>query len=135
MDLVRALAIGALAIGALAGAGACSKEQPKKALPATPVRVATASRIDAPVDIMASGVVEPMQTVAVTTQVSGTLLDVAVQGRRRRREGTGPVPHRSATAAGGASIRFARPSRATKPRPKPDRRTTSDTGSSPTWAT
>ena len=67
----------ALAIGALAAAGACSKEQPKKAQPSTPVRVATATRIDAPVNIMASGVVEPMQTVAVTTQVSGTLLDVA----------------------------------------------------------
>jgi len=67
----------ALAIGVLAAASGCSKEQPKKAQPSTPVRVATATRIDAPVNIMASGVVEPMQTVAVTTQVSGTLLDVA----------------------------------------------------------
>ena len=35
-----------------------------------------AKRIDAPVTVSASGVVEPMQTVAVTPQVSGTLLDV-----------------------------------------------------------
>ncbi len=55
---------------------ACSGEQPKKAPPATPVRIATAVTIDAPVNVIASGVVEPMQTVAVTTQVSGNLLDV-----------------------------------------------------------
>ncbi len=40
------------------------------------MRVAPARRIDAPVTVVASGVVEPMQTVAVTAQVSGTLLDV-----------------------------------------------------------
>ena len=40
------------------------------------MRVASAAKIDAPVNIMASGVVEPMQSVAVTTQVSGTLMDV-----------------------------------------------------------
>lgn len=63
-------------VGSVA-ASACGKEAPKKAPPATPVQVATATKIDAPVNIMASGVVEPMQSVAVTTQVSGTLLDVA----------------------------------------------------------
>src|SRR4051794_2798776 len=57
---------------------ACSKDdKARKGPPATPVRVASAVRIDAPVNILASGVVEPMQSVAVTTQVSGTLLDVA----------------------------------------------------------
>ena len=60
----------------VAAVSACSKEQPKKGPPSTPVRVATAARIDAPVNIMASGVVEPLQSVAVTAQVTGTLLDV-----------------------------------------------------------
>src|SRR5262249_22984299 len=71
MNRVRAPLLAALMI-----AGACGKEQPKKGQPATPVRVATATKIDAPVTITASGVVEPMQTVAVTAQVTGTLLDV-----------------------------------------------------------
>ena len=69
----RCLAAALVAVAA----AACSKDQPKKGQPATPVRVAAAARIDAPVNIMASGVVEPMQSVAVTTQVSGTLMDVA----------------------------------------------------------
>lgn len=56
---------------------ACKAEQPKRGPQATPVRVAVVTRIDAPVTILASGVVEPLQTVAVTSQVSGTLLDVA----------------------------------------------------------
>jgi membrane fusion protein, multidrug efflux system len=55
---------------------ACSKAQPKRASAAAPVRVSTVSRIDAPVTVAASGVVEPMQTVSVTTQVAGSLLDV-----------------------------------------------------------
>jgi multidrug efflux system membrane fusion protein len=65
----------AVALVALA-VSACSKDQPKKGQAATPVRVASAVKIDAPVNIMASGVVEPMQSVAVTAQVSGTLMDV-----------------------------------------------------------
>jgi membrane fusion protein, multidrug efflux system len=56
--------------------GACHSDQKPRQTPATPVRVAAASRIDAPVTIAVSGVVEPMQTVAVTTQVTGTLQDV-----------------------------------------------------------
>ena len=40
------------------------------------MRVTPVKRIDAPVTVSASGVVEPMQTVAVTAQVSGTLLEV-----------------------------------------------------------
>jgi multidrug efflux system membrane fusion protein len=51
--------------------------QARKGPPTVPVRVATASLIDAPVNIVASGVVEPMQSVAVTAQISGSLLDVA----------------------------------------------------------
>jgi multidrug efflux system membrane fusion protein len=58
------------------GLSACGKDQAKKQLPSTPVRVATAVTIDAPVTITASGVVEPLQSVAVMAQVSGTLLDV-----------------------------------------------------------
>ena len=56
--------------------GACSKSPPKSAPPSAPVRVARVARIDAPVTLSASGVVEPMQTVAVTTQVSGELMSV-----------------------------------------------------------
>jgi multidrug efflux system membrane fusion protein len=44
---------------------------------ATPVRVAQATRADEPITIVASGVVDPMQTVAVTAQVSGALMTVA----------------------------------------------------------
>lgn len=55
---------------------ACKKEEAHRAGGA-PVRVAVAARIDAPVTLDASGMVEPLQTVAVTSQVTGTLLDVA----------------------------------------------------------
>jgi multidrug efflux system membrane fusion protein len=65
-----------IAASAAVVAGGCTSSKAAKPAPATPVRVAPVSRINAPVDIQASGVVEPMQTVAVTTQVSGTLLDV-----------------------------------------------------------
>ena len=55
---------------------ACHSDQPARKPPSTPVRVAAATRMDAPVNLSASGVVEPMQTVAVTSQVSGTLQEV-----------------------------------------------------------
>jgi multidrug efflux system membrane fusion protein len=42
-----------------------------------PVRVGQARRIDAPITIVASGVVDPMQTVSVTAQVTGALLTFA----------------------------------------------------------
>jgi multidrug efflux system membrane fusion protein len=64
------LAAGLIVIG-------CKGDPPKTAQPAIPVRVANAARMDAPVTMQSSGVVEPMQTVAVTVQVTGTLLDVA----------------------------------------------------------
>src|SRR3982751_4689745 len=78
VSTARSLAARVFAAGVFVAValGGCSKDQPKKGQPATPVRVASAVKIDAPVTIMASGVVEPMQSVAVTTQVSGTLLDV-----------------------------------------------------------
>jgi multidrug efflux system membrane fusion protein len=64
------------AVALASAAAACGTATPKKAAPATPVRVATVSRIDAPQNILASGMVEPVQTVSVTTQVAGSLLDV-----------------------------------------------------------
>jgi len=69
-------AIGSIWLGTAAAALACSSAPAKRGQPATPVRVAPASRIDAPVTIAASGVVEPVQTVAVTAQVSGSLQEV-----------------------------------------------------------
>jgi len=66
-----------VALAALAALAACSSgSKTGRVQPGTPVRVAAATRINAPVSIGASGVVEPMQTVAVTTLVTGTLLDV-----------------------------------------------------------
>jgi multidrug efflux system membrane fusion protein len=55
---------------------ACKRATPPRKPTATPVRVAEVTRVDAPLTLVASGVVEPMQTVSVTAQVSGTLMDV-----------------------------------------------------------
>jgi multidrug efflux system membrane fusion protein len=55
---------------------ACNRPAPPRKQPPTPVRVAPVERINAPLTLVASGVVEPMQTVSVTAQVSGTLMDV-----------------------------------------------------------
>lgn len=55
---------------------ACHGAPPKHPPAPTPVRVATAIRIDAPTTIVATGVVEPIQTVDVTAQVSATLTEV-----------------------------------------------------------
>jgi multidrug efflux system membrane fusion protein len=53
-------------------AAACS--QPKAAaVPPVPVQVASASRISAPLTLESNGVVEPMQTVSVLSQVGGSL--------------------------------------------------------------
>ena len=66
-----------LCVAVLAFAAASCKQAPQaRRAQATPVRVTSASRIDAPVTVGASGVVEPMQTVSVTAQVSGTLEEV-----------------------------------------------------------
>jgi len=56
---------------------ACSKEEAKRSPPSVPVRVATAALIDAPLTVTASGVVEPVQTVNVEAQSSGTVVEVA----------------------------------------------------------
>jgi len=57
-------------------AAACTKSNAARPPASTPVRVAKAVRINAPIALSASGVVEPMQTVAVTTLVTGVLFDV-----------------------------------------------------------
>lgn len=66
----------AAAAGAFALAAGCSSSKKPAKPPATPVRVAPVARINAPINLAASGVVEPMQTVAVTTQVTGALEDI-----------------------------------------------------------
>ena len=60
------------ALIAVAGAGACSKP-PAQSAPPVPVQVASVSRISAPLTLDANGVVEPMQTVSVLSQVGGAL--------------------------------------------------------------
>ncbi len=64
------------ALAALSAA-ACTKSNAARPPASTPVRVAKAVRINAPISLTASGVVEPMQTVAVTSLVTGVLFDVA----------------------------------------------------------
>ena len=55
----------------LIGFVACrSSNEQKRAAPAVPVRVAPVTRIDAPIIVAASGVVEPMQTVSVEAQAT-----------------------------------------------------------------
>jgi multidrug efflux system membrane fusion protein len=57
---------------ALVVAAACSKP-PAQAAPPVPVQVASVSKISAPLTLQANGVVEPMQTVSVLSQIGGTL--------------------------------------------------------------
>ncbi|MGH7619481.1 MAG: efflux RND transporter periplasmic adaptor subunit [Gemmatimonadaceae bacterium] len=64
------------AVLTLAAAIACGNSATPKAPPPTPVRVAPVTRIDAPLTFVATGVVQPMQTVSVTAQVTGMLMDV-----------------------------------------------------------
>jgi multidrug efflux system membrane fusion protein len=60
----------------IVGTGCSKKDEAPRSGP-TPVRVGTVEMLNAPLTITSNGVVEPMQTVAVEAQVSGTLLDVA----------------------------------------------------------
>ena len=59
-------------------AAAC-KDAPPPKTPPVPVEVAQATQISAPLTVSANGVVEPLQTVAVTAQVGGTLDAVTFQ--------------------------------------------------------
>ncbi len=74
MRIRRALNV----IGALisAAATACHSKAPPPP-PTIPVVVAPATHIDAPISITASGVVAPMQTVNVESQVTGAVVGVA----------------------------------------------------------
>jgi multidrug efflux system membrane fusion protein len=60
----------------LAALGACAKKKAPP-IPPVPVTVATAERRAVPFDLLATGTVEPLQTVAVQAQVSGILQRVA----------------------------------------------------------
>jgi len=57
---------------AVAVVAACSKP-PAQAAPPVPVQLAAVSKILAPLTLGANGVVEPMQTVSVLSQIGGTL--------------------------------------------------------------
>ncbi len=61
----------------LAACGGKEEEGGGRGRPPTSVRVAAAIRMDVPVSVTASGVVDPVETVAVQSQVSGTLQRVA----------------------------------------------------------
>src|SRR5207253_5559692 len=57
---------------------ACNKSAPAAARqPAVPVETARSVQISAPVEIIANGVVEPLQSVSVEAQVGGLLTEVA----------------------------------------------------------
>lgn len=62
----------------VAAAAGCHKKDPNahRGQPPVPVKVAVVQRMDAPITVTASGVVDPMQTVAVQSQVSGALQEV-----------------------------------------------------------
>ena len=69
---MTAVIVAALAIGAC-------KDAPPPKTPPVPVEVAQATQISAPLTVSANGVVEPLQTVAITAQVGGTLDAVTFQ--------------------------------------------------------
>jgi multidrug efflux system membrane fusion protein len=61
-----------LAVLALCAIAACSKKDPPRA-PTVPVSVTTVKRVSVPYIVTANGIAEPMQTVAVESQVNGIL--------------------------------------------------------------
>lgn len=69
--MTRFTAVRAALVALVVGA-ACSKP-PAPTAPPVPVQVALSTRIAAPLTLDANGVVEPMQTVSVLSQVGGTL--------------------------------------------------------------
>ena len=60
---------------ALAALGACAEKKPE-VRPKVPVTLATVEQRPAPYAVVANGSVEPMQTVAINSQVSGVLMRV-----------------------------------------------------------
>ena len=75
--LPLAFAAGTLGCGGSSGGDAKTAGKGGGRGGAVPVRVADVKREDEPITIVASGVVDPMQTVSVTAQVSGVLQSVA----------------------------------------------------------
>ncbi len=104
MMSIRPIAHGALLFAALA----CSKpSMPPK--PAVPVTVALVARGAAPFLLTANGIVEPMQTVAVQSQVTGVLKDVRFKEGDNVKAGQvlfeiDPVPYRAALAQAKAGL-------------------------------
>ncbi len=95
---------------ALAGAVAagCSRGGPPPK-PITPVTVASAALATVPYSISASGVVEPLQTVAVQPQVTGPLLEVAFHEGDEVRKGQvlfriDPRPYQATLAQAKAAL-------------------------------
>lgn len=67
----------ALLVACALAASACQSSR-APAVPTVPVVVAAAVRVDAPITVDASGVVAPMQTVSVESQVTGAVIEVAL---------------------------------------------------------
>jgi multidrug efflux system membrane fusion protein len=68
-----------LAISVASSLATACKEAPAAKTPPVPVVLASATTIAAPLTVIANGVVEPLQTVAVQAQVGGTLDAVTFQ--------------------------------------------------------
>lgn len=81
--IARTAVLAALGLGLVAG---CSKQHPDMHPPVS-VAVASVDRASVPYDINANGVVEPLQTVAVESQVGGVLTKVAFHEGDEVREG------------------------------------------------
>lgn len=84
----------------LAALGACAQKKPPPT-PPVPVTVATAERRAVPFELLATGTVEPMQTVSVQAQVSGILQRVAFKEGDEVKQGQvlfelDPRPYRAA---------------------------------------
>jgi multidrug efflux system membrane fusion protein len=89
-----------LVLTALAGLAACAKPA-RKEPPPVPVLAATAERRAVPFTIDANGTVEPLETVAIESQVSGVLLRVGFREGDEVRQGQvlfaiDPAPYRAA---------------------------------------
>lgn len=98
--MTRPIALSLVSCAALIGA--CSKTAPRE-LPPVPVLAATAERRPVPFTIEANGAVEPLQTVAIESQVTGYLLRVGFKEGDQVRPGQilfqiDPAPYRAALA-------------------------------------